>query len=663
MATAQQVNAWDEKGNPIDPTAAAGASAWDEHGNPIPVTVEKPRTSPGTVDHMRGMPTTAPRVSHVLDEFNKETGQHETPEEHNKYLAPVVGTGMAVGTLGVPLAEGIATYGLRGGLAKVGPPILKGLIGAYAGGHLGRYIGDRLGFPGTGETIGNLAGGLYGGMGGKIPHGPGSLIRSALESLEGEEAAPAASRLRSVAPETAAPAAEGRLQPVGGQSEDALEAARRGAPGVNPIQRSVDRHFEKARSPRGYFNPGRPGETVKLDDVVNQATGVKPLKPDVPLRDQLSKVTVGEPTEIDPIKAKYPEPQVRQMVRANGERIYEAAKGSPETVKAIHDLTRVELRQALINSGEDMGQTTVSNSKFAGEGSIPREEAFNKLLDKKLTPEKIVELAKKPAAEELAGSQTTEDKYFNKETGEWAPERQAIHQKVIDAATEGKTPPTGRPPEATITVGGTGAGKTTLTRHVLGQNPNIVNVDADVNKLHIPEFDGLKRTDPENAAFRVHEESSHIAKRTVAASVRKGLDFVYDTSTGGGGDALFERLKQAGYKVRVLFADVPTDQAIERAALRARESTDPANFGRHVPESIIREKHQVAAKAFDSYRRSPFIDEMHGYDTTSRAPRRFYERVGPNETIHDQGKIDEVQRKAAGRESTPANREKPALVH
>ena len=186
---------------------------------------------------------------------------------------------------------------------------------------------------------------------------------------------------------------------------------------------------------------------------------------------------------------------------------------------------------------------------------------------------------------------------------------------------------------------------------------------ADVNKLHIPEFDGLKRTDPENAAFRVHEESSHIAKRTVAASVRKGLDFVYDTSTGGGGDALFERLKQAGYKVRVLFADVPTDQAIERAALRARESTDPANFGRHVPESIIREKHQVAAKAFDSYRRSPFIDEMHGYDTTSRAPRRFYERVGPNETIHDQGKIDEVQRKAAGRESTPANREKPALVH
>jgi hypothetical protein len=82
-------------------------------------------------------------------------------------------------------------------------------------------------------------------------------------------------------------------------------------------------------------------------------------------------------------------------VRANGERAYGAAKHDPVLVKGMHDLTRVELRQALVNAGEDMGQTTVSDSKFAGEGSIPREEAFNRLLDKGLTPEKIIELGKK----------------------------------------------------------------------------------------------------------------------------------------------------------------------------------------------------------------------------------------------------------------------------
>jgi len=143
------------------------------------------------------------------------------------------------------------------------------------------------------------------------------------------------------------------------------------------------------------FEKGTRPATLKMPELIDQAAGVKPLKPDVPLREQLTP----QPTEIgevvDPIKAKYPDPAVRQMVRANGERIYEAAKSKPETVKALHDLTRVDLRQALIAAGEDMGQTTVSNSKFAGEGSIPREEAFNRLLDRGITPEKILELAKK----------------------------------------------------------------------------------------------------------------------------------------------------------------------------------------------------------------------------------------------------------------------------
>jgi len=127
--------------------------------------------------------------------------------------------------------------------------------------------------------------------------------------------------------------------------------------------------------------------SAKVQEIVNQATGSQPLKADVPLREQLTP-------EGDPIKAKYPDPAVRQMVRANGEEIVQAANGNPETLKAIHDLTRVDLRQALINAGEDMGQQTVSNSKFAGEGSIGRQEAFARLLKKGISPEEIVRLAK-----------------------------------------------------------------------------------------------------------------------------------------------------------------------------------------------------------------------------------------------------------------------------
>jgi hypothetical protein len=98
--------------------------------------------------------------------------------------------------------------------------------------------------------------------------------------------------------------------------------------------------------------------------------------------------------EVDPIKLKYPDPAQRQMVRANGERIVQAVGDDQDLMKQVHDLTRVDLRQAAINHGIDMGQTTVSNAKLAGEGSITRENMFNTLLDRGLSPRDIVTLSK-----------------------------------------------------------------------------------------------------------------------------------------------------------------------------------------------------------------------------------------------------------------------------
>ena len=65
-------------------------------------------------------------------------------------------------------------------------------------------------------------------------------------------------------------------------------------------------------------------------------------------------------------------------------------------MKTIHSLTRVDLRQALINAGEDVGQATISNSRYAGTAAIGREAAFNTLLAKGYSPKEIVRLAKTP---------------------------------------------------------------------------------------------------------------------------------------------------------------------------------------------------------------------------------------------------------------------------
>ena len=206
----------------------------------------------------------------------------------------------------------------------------------------------------------------------------------------------ATSSLRPVGSAELPPPTNARLPQI------APPAAAAAAPTPQAPSNGALQPIGKGTYPRGFGNLGK-GEPLKLNDVVDQAMGVKPLIPKVPLREQPTSRPI-EPLEVtDPIKAKYPDPQVRQMVRANGERIYEAAKGDPNTVKALHDLTRVDLRQVAINADIDMGQKTVSNSKFAGEGSIPREEMFNQLLDKGLTPQKILELAKQTPSELSGG--------------------------------------------------------------------------------------------------------------------------------------------------------------------------------------------------------------------------------------------------------------------
>ena len=150
--------------------------------------------------------------------------------------------------------------------------------------------------------------------------------------------------------------------------------------------------------PEAYPAAGaKPTTSKMIKDLVNQAYGVKPLEPDVPLREQIDTETPATAPPKSELEQRYPDRAVRQMVHANGEKMVQAVGDNAELMRQVHDLTRVDLRNALVNSGEDMGQQTVSNSKFAGGGSIGREEAFNRLLAKGLSPAEIVKLAKGPA--------------------------------------------------------------------------------------------------------------------------------------------------------------------------------------------------------------------------------------------------------------------------
>lgn len=121
----------------------------------------------------------------------------------------------------------------------------------------------------------------------------------------------------------------------------------------------------------------------------------QPLKPNVPLREQIPAAGPA-PEAPSSLETKYPDKGVRQMVHANGEKIVDAIGDDKETMSAIHGLKASDLSNALLNSGEDMGQKVVSSSKFLGGDAISRQEAFNRLLAKGHTPQEIVKLATAP---------------------------------------------------------------------------------------------------------------------------------------------------------------------------------------------------------------------------------------------------------------------------
>ena len=93
---------------------------------------------------------------------------------------------------------------------------------------------------------------------------------------------------------------------------------------------------------------------------IDNALGVQPLKPNVPLREQFK-------SEAEPKLSSRPDKAVLQKAGAD-----------EATISKLLKVGNVELRQLAINLGEDMGQQSVGRAKQSG--STPREAIFERLL-------------------------------------------------------------------------------------------------------------------------------------------------------------------------------------------------------------------------------------------------------------------------------------------
>lgn len=131
-----------------------------------------------------------------------------------------------------------------------------------------------------------------------------------------------------------------------------------------------------------------------VESVVNQATGLKRLEPNVPLKEQLQPNASGAAVETDPIKVKYPDPEIRKFVRANGEAVVDAVGDDKELLYKLHNLKNVDVREAAVNAGIDLGTKHVGSKVGLGGEQVSRQEVLTQLLRKGHSPAEILELAK-----------------------------------------------------------------------------------------------------------------------------------------------------------------------------------------------------------------------------------------------------------------------------
>lgn len=186
------------------------------------------------------------------------------------------------------------------------------------------------------------------------------------------------------------------------------------------------------------------------------------------------------------------------------------------------------------------------------------------------------------------GSQSIEE-HRDAETGEWTPERRALHERIIQGvmseAGEAPEREEGETKQIWVTGGLPGAGKSTVLEYREAFPEGTVKIDSDKIKTMFPEYEGW------NASL-LHEESSAIVQEIFRRSTEEGRDIVYDATlkTTTKAEDLVAGLQDMGYGVNVIYVDVPMamamDRAINRFATQGGRYVSPMYIATHDSKNV-----------------------------------------------------------------------------
>lgn len=222
-------------------------------------------------------------------------------------------------------------------------------------------------------------------------------------------------------------------------------------------------------------------------------------------------------------------------------------------------------------------------------------------------------LQKNLKTKESIGLKDTKQLYTNK-NGVYNSNRKKLHQRITADLLKISQDQNTHPPSAYFFGGGSCSGKTTLKEKMKKELPQLkyrqlVHVDPDEIKKHLPEYEIYKQKNPQEAAILVHKESCDIRDELVELLIRKKIHFIYESTMAKPQKYkyLFSRLREEGFNIHLYIADVPLSLAIDRAAKRAKQDN------RVVPEKVIINTHKLVPKTFQLVKE--LTDSCHLYDT------------------------------------------------
>ena len=174
--------------------------------------------------------------------------------------------------------------------------------------------------------------------------------------------------------------------------------------------------------------------------------------------------------------------------------------------------------------------------------------------------------------------------------GKLTKARKKLHNDIVNEVVNGGRIAKKGKQELLTTGGYPGSGKSTMLDQAFpGWRKKFVHIDADRVKELLAKADG---TDLRWRAALYHVESKQIVNQIRKLAIEQNRHILYDATMKSTGKFIkkIEGYKSAGYKITAAFADLPIEQAMERAIARffgkSGRFVDPIYIATHGNQNI-----------------------------------------------------------------------------